>query len=178
MCTFCMFARRRCDLNDSYKDYCLYHVTMILNAYQSYSWVNSKWVPCSVKRVFIVEHRTSIDLIKPDVTGLSESSITQYFMSVLYDIHIFRRWNNIVDTATGYGLDNRGVGVRVPVGARIFSKSSRLALGSTQPPIQWVPGTLSPGVKRQGREADQSPPTSAEVKKIYPLPHTPSWRSA
>jgi hypothetical protein len=33
------------------------------------------------------------------------------------------------------------------------------------------------GVKRQGREADHSPPTRAEVKKkwIYnPLPHTPS----
>jgi hypothetical protein len=40
---------------------------------------------------------------------------------------------------------------------------------------------LSPGVKRQGREADHSPPTSADVKKgksIHPLPHTPSWRSA
>jgi hypothetical protein len=55
------------------------------------------------------------------------------------------------------------------------------ALGPTQPPIQWVPGALSPGVKRQGREADHSPPTSAEVKEmwiIYPLPHTLSWRSA
>jgi hypothetical protein len=45
--------------------------------------------------------------------------------------------------------------------------SSILALGSTQPPIQWVPGALSPGVKRPGREADQSPPTSAEVKKMW-----------
>jgi hypothetical protein len=34
------------------------------------------------------------------------------------------------------------------------STSSRPALGSTQPPIQWVPGALSPGIKRQGREAD------------------------
>jgi hypothetical protein len=39
-------------------------------------------------------------------------------------------------------------------------------LGPTQPPIQWVQGALSPEVKRQGREADHSPPTSAEVKKI------------
>jgi hypothetical protein len=34
------------------------------------------------------------------------------------------------------------------------------------------------GDKWQGREADLSPPTSAEVKKngpIHPLPHTPSW---
>jgi hypothetical protein len=60
------------------------------------------------------------------------------------------------------------VGVRVPVGSTIlFSTSSKPALGSTQPPIEWVPGALSPGVKRQGREADHSPPTSAEVKKMW-----------
>jgi hypothetical protein len=47
-----------------------------------------------------------------------------------------------------------------------FSISSRPALGSTQPPIKWVPG-LFPGVKWQGREADHSPPTSAEVKKMW-----------
>jgi hypothetical protein len=48
-----------------------------------------------------------------------------------------------------------------------FSKSSRPSLGSTQPPIQWVPGAISPGLKRQGREADHSSPTSAEVKKMW-----------
>jgi hypothetical protein len=31
---------------------------------------------------------------------------------------------------------------------------SRLAVGPTQPPIQWIPGALSLGVKRPGREAD------------------------
>jgi hypothetical protein len=30
--------------------------------------------------------------------------------------------------------------------------------------IQWVPGTISLGVRRSGREADHSPPSSAEVK--------------
>jgi hypothetical protein len=44
-----------------------------------------------------------------------------------------------------------------------FSTSSRPVLVPTQPPIQWVLGTLSPGVKRQGRVAHHSPPTSAEV---------------
>jgi hypothetical protein len=47
----------------------------------------------------------------------------------------------------------------------LFSTVSRLTLGTTQPPIQWVPWALSPGVKRQGHEADPSPPSSAEVKK-------------
>jgi hypothetical protein len=52
---------------------------------------------------------------------------------------------------------------------------SRSVLGSTQPPIQWVPGTLSPGVKRQGREADHSPPGSAEVKKVWIYTFTPTY---
>jgi hypothetical protein len=39
-----------------------------------------------------------------------------------------------------------------------------MALGSTQPPIRWVPGPVSLGVKRPEREADHSPPSSAEVK--------------
>jgi hypothetical protein len=34
-----------------------------------------------------------------------------------------------------------------------------------QPPIQWVPGTLSPEVKRPGHGADHSALTSAEAKK-------------
>jgi hypothetical protein len=46
----------------------------------------------------------------------------------------------------------------------LFSKSSRPALGSTQPPIQFFTGALSSGVKRPGREVDHSSPTSAEVK--------------
>jgi hypothetical protein len=45
--------------------------------------------------------------------------------------------------------------------------ASRLALGPTQPPIQWVPGALSLGVKRPEREADHSPPSSAEVKNAW-----------
>jgi hypothetical protein len=89
-------------------------------------------------------------------------------------------WPNVVGIATGYELDDRGVGVQIPVGSRIFSTSFRPALGPTQPRIEWVSGVLSPGVKRPGREAHHSPPTSAEVKKtIYnPLPSTLSWGSA
>jgi hypothetical protein len=33
--------------------------------------------------------------------------------------------DSLVVTATGYGLDGRGVGVRVPVGSRIFSSPRR-----------------------------------------------------
>jgi hypothetical protein len=56
-----------------------------------------------------------------------------------------------------------------------FSRGSRLTLGPTHPPFQWVLMGLSLGVKWQGREADHSPTASAEVKKggaTPPLPHT------
>jgi hypothetical protein len=57
----------------------------------------------------------------------------------------------------------------------LFSSSSRLALESTQPPIQWVLGALSPGVKWPRREADHSPPTRAEVKKMWIYTSTPPY---
>jgi hypothetical protein len=34
-------------------------------------------------------------------------------------------WDSVVGIATGYGMDDRGVGVRVPVGSRIFSSPRR-----------------------------------------------------
>jgi hypothetical protein len=69
-----------------------------------------------------------------------------------------------VGIATGYGLDDQGGGSASPCRVKNFhfSISSRPVLGSTQPPIKWIPG-----LKRQGREADHSPPTGAEVKKMW-----------
>jgi hypothetical protein len=68
------------------------------------------------------------------------------------------------------------------LGIFLFTTASRTALGPTQHPIQWVPGALSLGVKRQGREADHSPPCSVKVKECVELYlhscNTPSWRGA
>jgi hypothetical protein len=54
--------------------------------------------------------------------------------------------------------------------------------GATHSPIQWVPGALSLGVKRPGREAHHSPLSSAEIKECVELylhfPNTSSWRGA
>jgi hypothetical protein len=47
--------------------------------------------------------------------------------------------------------------------------SEGTALGSTQPPIQWIGGALSLKIKRLGREADHSPPYSAEIKECVEL---------
>jgi hypothetical protein len=83
-----------------------------------------------------------------------------------------------VGIATGYGVDDLGVEIRVPVGSRIFFKSSRPFLWPAQPPIQCVPGALSPGVKRPGREADihlQLVSRSTKGGSIHPLLHAPTW---
>jgi hypothetical protein len=55
-----------------------------------------------------------------------------------------------VNIVSGYGLDDREIDFRSPAEAkRIFplASVSRQTLGPTQPPVQWVPGVLSPGVK-------------------------------
>jgi hypothetical protein len=49
----------------------------------------------------------------------------------------------------------------------LFSILSRPALGPIHPPIQWVLGAVSPGVKQPRHEADHSPKASAEVKKMW-----------
>jgi hypothetical protein len=73
--------------------------------------------------------------------------------------------------------DQEGVGLRVPVGSRILL----LKIVQDDFPIQWVPGATSPGVRRQGLEADHSPPTSVGVKKTWictSTPPTSPWRNA
>ena len=58
--------------------------------------------------------------------------------------------------AGGPGIESRW--------GRDFQHLSRPALGSTQPPVQWVPG-LFRGKERLRRDADPSPPSNAVVKK-------------
>jgi len=57
--------------------------------------------------------------------------------------------------------------VQFSVGAMMefvpFATASRHAQGPIHPPIQWVPGALTPGVKRPVLEADHSTSSSAEV---------------
>jgi hypothetical protein len=61
-------------------------------------------------------------------------------------------------------LDDPGFESRKGQRIYFYLKRSRPTLGHTQPPIQCVSGTLSPGLKQPGREADHTPPSTAEVK--------------
>jgi hypothetical protein len=84
---------------------------------------------------------------------------------------------SLVGIATSYGLDDRGSGVQFPAGAGNFSLLHRVQNGSGArlPPIQWVPKALSLGVKRPGREADHSLPSSAEVQNAWRYTSTPQY---
>jgi hypothetical protein len=100
--------------------------------------------------------------------------LTNYFKSTSvilnYVAQSVQRW------ATGWTIGVLGFDSRRGLGIFLFTTASRTALGPTQPPIEWVPGALSLGVKRPGREADHSPPSSAEVKNSWSYTSTPPIR--
>jgi hypothetical protein len=64
---------------------------------------------------------------------------------------------------------------RQGLGFLILATVSRPASGPTQPPIQRIPAALFPGVKRPGREAYHSHPSSDDVKNACSYTSTPSY---
>jgi hypothetical protein len=91
-----------------------------------------------------------------------------------------RSRNSVVGISTGYGLDDQGVGIRVPVGSRIFF-SPRL------PDRFWgTPSFLSNRYRRlflQGKSGGGVKLTThlklvarwRKYRFIRPLPHTSAW---
>jgi hypothetical protein len=76
---------------------------------------------------------------------------------------------NPIDYLTG----RSGIDSRRGLDIFLWFTASRLTLRPTQHPILWVPGALSPGVKRLGRGADHSPPSSAKIKNDEAKPPHP-----
>jgi hypothetical protein len=70
--------------------------------------------------------------------------------------------------------ENRDVNVRG--NGRTARKPNVSFSKHCQPLIEWVPGALSLGLKQPGREADHSPPSSAEVKNAWRYTSTPPIR--
>jgi hypothetical protein len=71
-----------------------------------------------------------------------------------------------VSIVSDYGLDDRAIGVRSPAEAKDFSSSLCVQTGSGAHPTSYTMGIGGPfpGAKaRPGRDADHSPPSSAEV---------------
>jgi hypothetical protein len=84
-------------------------------------------------------------------------------VNILFVCILFMSRDSSVDVAMGYGLEGQGL---ICGKERVFllSTASRPRLEPTQLPIQWTHRTPSPGVKWPGRDADHSPPSSAEVE--------------
>jgi hypothetical protein len=82
----------------------------------------------------------------------------------------------ITGIVLGYGLHDRWFESRQRLRIFLFTTASTLVLGTTQPPIQWVTGALSLGIKRPGREAHNSSPSSTEVKNAWSYTSTPPIR--
>jgi hypothetical protein len=148
-----------------------------VKTFVSYSYSVSYQLSC-YKICFVICHISIITVwILDSVMSLNEKGNFNILVS---------DWRGVISVciALGYVLDDRGSRVRFPAGAGnfLFTTASRTALGPTQPHIQWVPGALSLGIKRPGREANHSSPSNAEVKEWVELyfhsPNTPSWRGA
>jgi hypothetical protein len=80
-------------------------------------------------------------------------------------------WDSSVSIATRYRLE--GPGIKSWWG-RDFPHLSRLALGPTQPPVQWVPG-LSRRQRRLGRNVEHPPPSMPRSWKSRAIPLLPLW---
>jgi hypothetical protein len=72
---------------------------------------------------------------------------------MIYIIHSNVGQDSSFGIVTGYWLDSQGSVLR----------KGRPALGTTQPTIQWVLGTISSRVKQPGHEVDHSPISCAKV---------------
>ena len=67
---------------------------------------------------------------------------------------------------TRYGLDDPGIESRW---GRDLPHRSKLTLGPTQPPVQWVPNLSRKGGGGPRRGVDHPPPSSGEVKERVEL---------
>jgi hypothetical protein len=134
-------------------------------------------------------NRTVFASVSSPIDGISSKKkvwpVTDAIIFVAFDL-LASKWCGEVRTASsntltsllggialGYVLNDRGFQSLQGLGIFLFITSSRPALWSTQPPIQWVTGALSLGIKRPGREADHSPPSSSEVKNSWNYTSTP-----
>jgi hypothetical protein len=92
-------------------------------------------------------------------------------------VHLYVSRDSSVGIALGYGLDDWGSRVRFLASAGNFSLHHRVQNGSLAHPASYPMGARGsfPGGKRQGREADHSPPSSAEVNNVWSYTSTPQY---
>ena len=80
--------------------------------------------------------------------------------------HIWRQTSQLSNLATSRTIVGSGIVCRKEKQIFIFTTSSKSALGTNQPPMQWVPSAVWLEIKRQRREAVISPPRNAKVTNV------------
>jgi hypothetical protein len=124
-------------------------------------WVQCPYVPTLLRCLSWEEHK---------YTKLCKS-FGNFKLRVWYESR-----DRAAGIATAYALDNRGVGVQVLVGSRIFL-SPRPQTGSGANPASY---SMTTAIDRSVKLTTQLYLVSRSRKRgsIRPLPPTPSWRSA
>jgi hypothetical protein len=128
------------------------------------------WITAAVNRV--------LDYSNTDITGWNPDlgMYVRLLSSMLVLFVPSEYWRRSTPTlftrGTGWQRSRNSSSGRVK--NFLFSTSSTPTLKPTQPLVEWV-RALSLGVKRQGREADDSHPASADVKKIWMYISTPPY---
>ena len=86
-----------------------------------------------------------------------------------------RSQDSSVSVVTGVGARRRGIVAPFPAGQDIFisPQTSRKRPGTTESPVQWVPGLLTRRVNWPEGESDQSFLSSVEVKNESNCTSTP-----
>jgi hypothetical protein len=120
---------------------------------------------CTCQQTYLNEMRIWSFYFRVKNSSKGHTKRVSEFSTSLWDVGI----------ATGYGHDDRGVGVTSPGRVRNFLHVVQTGSGVHPASCQRGTGGFSPGVKRPGREGDHSPQTSAEVNKMWIYTSTPPY---
>jgi hypothetical protein len=109
------------------------------------SW---KYVPENTREIVNTGHGWRVDIDSEGSGNNIESEVHNYEMI----LHLGKSRDSSVGIALGYGLDDRGSGVRFPAGSGSFSLLHRVQYGSGAHPAAYPVGTRGsfPGGKVVG----------------------------
>jgi hypothetical protein len=110
-------------------------------------------------------------LIKLKMLGEEHILLSSSIFNLSSLMSLLREMGELCRYGNGIRVGGSGLNSRQEEQIFLYSTASRPDLGPTQHPIQWVlGGYFSPGVIWSWREADHSPPSSAEIKNVGAIP--------